>query len=121
LALAEASNLAQRDFVSRMSHELRTPMNGVLGMVRMAIQADPPPAQLGYLKKIQASASLLLGIINDILDFARIESGKLSVEKRGFNIRAMMENIKELIITRVTEKNLEFSIIDKRFRRQNCP
>ncbi len=110
LVVAEAANLAQRDFLARMSHELRTPMNGVLGMTRLAIQADPPPAQLEYLKKIQSSASLLLGIINDILDFSRIEAGKLTIEKHPFDLRAMVENIRELILPHTRERNLDFSI-----------
>ncbi len=110
LALAEAANLAQRDFLARMSHEIRTPMNGVLGMTHLAMQADPPPAQLEYLKKIQSSASLLLGIINDILDFSRIEAGKLSLEKRAFSLREMVENIRELIAPRAKEKGLDFTI-----------
>ncbi len=110
LALAEAANLAQRDFLARMSHEIRTPMNGVLGMTHLAMQADPPPAQLEYLKKIQASASLLLGIINDILDFSRIEAGKLTIEKQSFNLRGMVDNVRELILPRIAEHNLEFTV-----------
>jgi signal transduction histidine kinase/CheY-like chemotaxis protein len=110
LSIAEAANIAQRDFLARMSHELRTPMNGVLGMTRLAIQADPPRAQLEYLKKIQSSASLLLGIINDILDFSRIEAGKLTIEKHSFNLYEMVENIRELILPRIAEKNLELII-----------
>ncbi len=110
LAVAEATNIAQRDFLARMSHELRTPMNGVLGMTHLAIQAGPPPAQLEYLKKIQSSASLLLGIINDILDFFRIEAGKLSVEKQSFNLHAIIANIRELILPRAEEKKLELII-----------
>ena len=110
LALAESANRAQRDFLARMSHELRTPMNGVLGMTHLAIKADPPPAQLDYLKKIQASAALLLGIINDILDFSRIEAGKLTMEKHPFSLREMVENIRELILPRTKEKHLDFSI-----------
>lgn len=107
LAVAEAANLAQRDFLARMSHEIRTPMNGVLGMTRLAMQADPPPAQMAYLKKIQASASLLLGIINDILDFSRIEAGKMSIEKHPFSPRAMVDNIRELVLPRIAENDLE--------------
>ncbi|MDR1125098.1 MAG: response regulator [Deltaproteobacteria bacterium] len=110
LVVAEAANLAQRDFLARMSHEIRTPMNGVLGMTRLAIQADPPPAQLEYLKKIQSSATLLLGIINDILDFSRIEAGKLSVDSHTFRLRDMVENIRELILPRIREKGLEFIV-----------
>ena len=110
LVEAEASTLARREFLARMSHEIRTPMGGVLGMTHLAIQADPPPAQLHYLKKIQSSASLLLGIINDILDFSRIEAGKMAIENRTFKLRAMVENIRELINPRVVEKNLRFSV-----------
>ena len=110
LAVAEAANLAQRDFLARMSHELRTPMNGVLGMTRLAMQADPPPAQLEYLKKIQSSAALLLGIINDILDFSRIEAGKLTLEKHPFDLLAMVDNIRELILPPTRERNLDFNI-----------
>ena len=110
LVLAEAANKAQRDFVSRMSHELRTPMNGVLGMAQLAMQADPPPAQVQYLKKIQASASLLLGIINDLLDFSRIEAGKLTIEKRVFNLHEMVENVQQLILPRTDEKKIDFLV-----------
>ena len=110
LAMAEAANQAQRDFLARMSHEIRTPMNGVLGMTHLAIQADPPPAQLEYLKKIQSSASILLGIINDILDFSRIEAGKLGIEKHAFSLHGMVENIRELILPRTNEKNLSLVI-----------
>ena len=110
LAMAEAANRAQRDFLARMSHEIRTPMNGVLGMTHLAIQANPPPIQLEYLKKIQASATLLLGIINDILDFSRIEAGKLTTEKRTFSLHEMVDNIRELILPRTEEKGLKFNV-----------
>ena len=110
LAMAEAANLAQREFLARMSHELRTPMNGVLGMTRLAMQADPPPAQMEYLRKIQSSAALLLGIINDILDFSRIEAGKLTIERHHFDLHEMVENIRELILPRAGENNLDFTI-----------
>ncbi len=110
LAVAEAANLAQRDFLARMSHELRTPMNGVLGMTRLAMQASPPPAQLEYLEKIQSSAALLLGIINDILDFSRIEAGKLTIDRHHFNLRKMIENIVELVSPNIHGKKLNFTI-----------
>ncbi|MDR2892103.1 MAG: response regulator [Deltaproteobacteria bacterium] len=110
LAVAEAANQAQRAFLARMSHEIRTPMNGVLGMTRLAMRADPPPVQLEYLKKIQASAELLLGIINDVLDFSRIEAGKLAIEKHLFNLRDLVENIRELILPQVQDKKLSLVI-----------
>ncbi|MDR1566743.1 MAG: response regulator [Treponema sp.] len=110
LILAESANAAQREFLARMSHEIRTPMNGVLGMTRLAMQADSPEKRYEYLKKIQSSASLLLGIINDILDFSKIEAGKLELDNHPFNITEMVENIRELILPRIEEKGLEFII-----------
>ncbi|MDR2782485.1 MAG: response regulator [Treponema sp.] len=105
-ALAEAANQAQRDFLARMSHEIRTPMNGVLGMTRMALQANPTGKQLDYLKKIQASAAILLGVINDILDFSKIEAGKMELEPHDFKPKEMVETIEELVSPRVEEKHL---------------
>ena len=110
LVVAEAANLAQRDFLARMSHEIRTPMNGVLGMTHLAMQADPPKAQMEYLKKIQASASLLLGIINDILYFSRIEAGKLSVDNHPFNLSRALDNVRELIAARLDNPLVEFTV-----------
>ena len=111
LAVVEAASVAQRDFLARMSHEIRTPMNGVLGMTRLALQASPPPVQLEYLKKIDSSASLLLGILNDILDFSRIEAGKLTIEKQVFDLLEMLETIQELILPHIQEKKLAFDVI----------
>ncbi|MDR1398250.1 MAG: response regulator [Desulfarculales bacterium] len=110
LAMAEAANQAQREFLARMSHEIRTPMHGVLGMTQLAIQDNPSPTQMEYLRKIQSSASILLGIINDILDFSKIEAGKLSIESRSFSLHELTENIRELILPRIQEKNLQFNL-----------
>jgi signal transduction histidine kinase/CheY-like chemotaxis protein len=110
LAIAEAANQAQKEFLARMSHEIRTPMHGVLGMTQLAIQDDPAPAQMEYLRKIQSSASILLGIINDILDFSKIEAGKLSIEAHSFSLLEMTENIRELILPRIQASNLQFNL-----------
>jgi len=110
LMLAEASNLAQRDFLSRMSHEIRTPMNGVLGMTHLAQNAESESQRLEYLGKIHASASLLLGIIDDILDISKIEAGKMKIEARPFKIMEVIDNIRDLMTPRVNEKNLELII-----------
>ncbi len=108
--LAEAANLAQRDFLARMSHELRTPMNGVLGMTRLAMQAETKEQSAHYLHKIQSSATLLLGIINDILDFSKIEAGKMELESHPFLLGEITDNIRELLEPRAAEKGLRFTV-----------
>ena len=108
LMLAEASNLAQREFLSRMSHEIRTPMNGVLGMTQLARTAKSEEQRMEYIGKIHTSASLLLGIINDILDISKIEAGKMVLEKRPFKVRYVIDSICDLMMPRVDEKNLQF-------------
>ena len=110
LVLAEASNLAQRDFLSRMSHEIRTPMNGVLGMTQLAQNAKTEEQRLEYLGKIHTSASLLLGIINDILDISKIEAGKMKIEAHQFRLADIIDNIRDLMMPRIDEKNLELII-----------
>jgi Signal transduction histidine kinase len=110
LLLAEASNLAQRDFLARMSHEIRTPMNGVLGMTQLAQNAKTEAQRMEYLGKIHASASLLLGIINDILDISKIEAGKMEIEAHAFKFMDTIDNIRDLMTPRTDEKNLALVI-----------
>ena len=110
LLLAEAANLAQKDFLSRMSHEIRTPMNGVLGMTQLAKNAKTDTQRLEYLGKIHTSASLLLGIINDILDVSKIDAGKMQIEEQPFKPTDIIDNILDLITPRVDEKNLDLII-----------
>ncbi|MDR2672481.1 MAG: response regulator [Coriobacteriales bacterium] len=106
LLKAEASNQAQRDFLSRMSHEIRTPMNGVLGMTKLAMEASDEEQRLTYLGKIETSATLLLSIINDILDFSKIEADKVEIEQRPFVIREVFNNVRDLMNGRVGEKDV---------------
>ena len=114
LLLAEAANVAQRDFIARMSHELRTPMNGVLGMTQLAQTAPTEEARLNYLSKIHSSASILLGIINDILDFSKIEAGKMTLDIHPFSLPEMVLTIQDLIAPRLEAKNLSLVVsIDK--------
>jgi len=110
LMLAEAANLAQRDFLARMSHEIRTPMNGVLGMTRMAIQAPTQEKTIEYLNKIQSSATLLLGIINDILDFSKIEANMIELESSPFKLHNAINNPIELIAPRVADNDVALSV-----------
>lgn len=110
LAVSEAANKAQREFLARISNEIRTPMNSVLTITHAALDAGPPPGQLEFLQKIQSSAGELLGIINDIVDFSRIEAGALTIEKQAFNVREMVQNVKSVIASRVDEKFLDFVV-----------
>ena len=109
--IAEASNYAQKDFLSRMSHELRTPMNGVLGMTQLARNAENEKQRMEYLDKINSSATLLLRIINDILDISKIEAGKMPIETSPFRVKSVMDNIRDMILPRTQEKGLDFTIV----------
>ncbi len=79
LAEAKEANNAKTDFLARMSHDIRTPMNGVIGMTRLALEERDPEKMRGYLSKIDSSANFLLGLINDVLDMSKIESGNLTL------------------------------------------
>lgn len=109
-ALAEDAVRMKSDFLANMSHEIRTPMNAIIGMAYLALKTDPTPRQRDYLKKIQASSQLLLGIINDILDLSKIEAGKMIVEHTDFALEQVLDNVTNLIAERAASKGLELII-----------
>jgi two-component system sensor histidine kinase/response regulator len=84
-------------FLANMSHEIRTPMNAVIGMAHLALKTDLTPKQQDYLNKIQSSSSSLLGIINDILDYSKIEAGKLDMEAVEFDLSKTLDNVANVI------------------------
>ncbi|MGE0086020.1 MAG: response regulator [Desulfococcaceae bacterium] len=89
---AEVANLTKSRFLANMSHEVRTPMNGVIGMIGLALDTQLNPKQREYLRMAKYSAESLLRLLNDILDFTRIEAGKLEMENTDFDLHEVTES-----------------------------
>ena len=107
LAAAENANKAKTSFLSNMSHEIRTPMNAIIGLNNIAM-SDPAVSEpvKEYLRKIGASAQHLLGIINEILDMSRIESGRMTIKKEEFSFAKALEQVNTIISDQCHEKGL---------------
>ena len=105
---AEKANLIKSEFLANMSHEIRTPMNAVIGMSRLLSDTKLTAEQWEYTEIIKKSGDSLLSIINDILDYSKIESGKLDLELIDFDLRASMEEVTDLLALKAHEKGLEY-------------
>ncbi|MDY0170056.1 MAG: response regulator [Thermoguttaceae bacterium] len=103
---AEAANQAKSQLLANMSHELRTPMNAILGMIDVALPKAADPTVLDCLQTARGSADLLLTLLNDLLDSARIESGKLELESAPFSLRRMLDHVTRVLSARASEKGL---------------
>ncbi|MBQ6553746.1 MAG: response regulator [Firmicutes bacterium] len=109
LEAAEEANKAKTAFLSNMSHEIRTPMNAIIGLDSLALRNETLDAETReYLEKIGGSARHLLGLINDILDMSRIESGRIILRKEEFSFRAMLEQINVMVMTQCSDKGLKY-------------
>ena len=109
LTAAEEANKAKTAFLSSMSHEIRTPMNAIIGLGSLALRSEALPAETReYLEKINESAHHLLGLINDILDMSRIESGRLIIRRAEFSFRNMLEQINTMVMSQCSEKGLHY-------------
>lgn len=104
---AEAANRAKTEFLQRMSHDIRTPINGICGMVDMADHdADDLEKQTEYRKKVKKSSNLLLGLINDVLDMSKLESGEVILEEIPFHLGSISREILVVIEQMAAEQNI---------------
>ena len=107
---AEALARSKSEFLANMSHEIRTPMNAIIGLSHLALSKTVPDDIRDYLEKINLSSQSLLNILNGILDFSKMDTGKLTLEKIPFNLNALLENIQNLFTVTAAEKHLDFSV-----------
>ncbi len=110
LQIAEKATAARGQFLANVSHELRTPMNAILGLTHLLLRTNLFPRQREDLTKIRVAAGDLLGLLNDLLDFSKMDAGRIELESVVFHIDAVMDSVVDLLAVRSSEKGLALSI-----------
>ena len=117
---AEQANTAKQEFLSSMSHDIRTPMNAIIGMTSLALDnADNFEQVQDYLGKIALSSKHLLGLINDVLDISKIESGKMTLNAEPISLKETMDSIVNIIQPQVEAKNQQFNAVAQEILSEN--
>ena len=110
-------NRSKSDFLAKMSHELRTPLNAVIGFARQLLKTNLTHNQQDYLATIQKSANSLLSLVNDVLDYAKLEEGRMPINPEPFSLRDLLNDSVELLASNAFDKQLELVLLIE----NSCP